>query len=254
MLPREHGAYGQLLFPLVTALAIGRPGTGAAALAVAAVAIFLSHESLLVLLGQRGQRAAREHGAAARRWFAVLGSIGAAAGLVALALMEPRARLALLLPVAFAAVLAVWIARRREHTTSGEIVTALSLSSLALPVALTAGAPEAAAATCALVFAIAFLVATVSVRAVILCGRGAAGPATRIVAALLPVCGVAGLWLLARGGAASPAGPWAVLPVGGVGFVLAAAAPSPRHVRAIGWTLVCATAIAAAVLVAALRA
>ena len=253
MLPKEHGAYGQLLFPLVTALAVGRPGAAALALSASAVAIFLSHESLLVLLGQRGQRAAREHGAAARRWFAAFAAVGAAAGLPAIVLMPARARLALLVPVALAALLTAWITRRREHSTSGEIVTALSLSSLSLPVALAADASLPAALTCALVFAISFVVATVSVRAVILWARRLAGPSTRIVAALLPVAGVAALWALAGRGTTSAVGPWAALPVCGVGFVLAAAAPSPRHVRRIGWMLVAATAVTAAVLVIWMR-
>ena len=36
--PREHGAYGQLLFPLASALLIGRPAAGAYLLAASAVA------------------------------------------------------------------------------------------------------------------------------------------------------------------------------------------------------------------------
>ncbi|MGE5245845.1 MAG: YwiC-like family protein [Betaproteobacteria bacterium] len=249
MLPREHGAYGQLLFPLVTALAVGRPGAAALALAASAIAIFLSHESLLVLIGQRGQRAAREHGAVARRWFVGLASIGAAFGLVALDRMPPQARLMLLVPVALAALLGAWIARRREHSTSGEIVSALGLSSLSLPIAVSAGASLAAALTCAIVFGIAFLVATVSVRAMILWARRAAGWPTRVVAALLAAAGVAALWALAQRGVTSPAGPWAALPVCGVGFAIAAAAPSPRYVRTIGWVLVGATAVTAVILI-----
>jgi len=49
MFPKEHGAYGQLLFPLATSLLVAGV-TGAALLtAVAACAAFLSHEPLLVL-------------------------------------------------------------------------------------------------------------------------------------------------------------------------------------------------------------
>ena len=147
MLPREHGAYGQLLFPVVTALLVARPGAAAFAIAAAAVAAFLSHESLLVLLGQRGQRAARELGAAARRWFAACAGAAAMLGVAGIWLATPAARAALLIPIALAAVLGVWIARRQEHTTSGEILSAVSLSSLALPIALAAGASRTAAFT-----------------------------------------------------------------------------------------------------------
>ena len=249
MLPKEHGAYGQLLFPVVTALLVARPGAAAFAIAAAAVAAFLSHESLLVLLGQRGPRAARELGAAARRWFAACAGAAAILGVAGIWLATPTARAALLIPIALAAVLGVWIARRQEHTTSGEILSAVSLSSLALPIALAAGASRTAALTCALVFAIAFIVATVSVRAVILWARKAAGVGTRAVAALVAAGGVAALAALARAGMTSSAGAWAALPVCGVGFVLAIAAPSPRHLRTIGWVLVGATALTAATLI-----
>ena len=47
MLPKEHGAYGQLLFPIATALAIGHPGPGAALLSAAALCAFLGHEPLV---------------------------------------------------------------------------------------------------------------------------------------------------------------------------------------------------------------
>jgi multidrug transporter EmrE-like cation transporter len=65
-LPREHGAYVQLGVPLAAALACGRPGLAAIALALAAVALFLVHEPLLLLATRRGGRA-RETARAARR-------------------------------------------------------------------------------------------------------------------------------------------------------------------------------------------
>ena len=49
MLPREHGAYGQLAFPLVTALVIAGVTLSGVLIAVAAIAGFLAHEPLLVL-------------------------------------------------------------------------------------------------------------------------------------------------------------------------------------------------------------
>src|SRR5205823_6340503 len=70
LLPKEHGAYGQLLFPLITAMAVGRPGVAAWSFAAAAVCAFLAHEPLLLLLGQRGPCARRERQDDAVRWFA----------------------------------------------------------------------------------------------------------------------------------------------------------------------------------------
>lgn len=66
LMPREHGAYGQLALPLLTALFSGRPTAAAFLYAAAAVFAFFAHEPLLVLLGQRGSRAFRELGARAR--------------------------------------------------------------------------------------------------------------------------------------------------------------------------------------------
>ena len=57
MLPREHGAYGQLLLPVLTAMAMGRPTLAAVALAASAAAAFVAHEPLMVLIGRRGARA-----------------------------------------------------------------------------------------------------------------------------------------------------------------------------------------------------
>src|SRR5512138_3779118 len=70
MLPHEHGAWGQLAMPLLTAFAIGRPTAAALALAAAVVLAFLAHEPAIVLLGQRGRRARDEDGDRARRWLA----------------------------------------------------------------------------------------------------------------------------------------------------------------------------------------
>ena len=71
LIPREHGAYGQLLMPLLVSLVIGGAAAGALALAAAAVAAFLAHEPLLVLLGQRDGRASRDRNADARRSFSL---------------------------------------------------------------------------------------------------------------------------------------------------------------------------------------
>src|SRR5204862_336839 len=81
--PKEHGAYGQLLFPLATVLVVGRRTPAALTLAAAAVLAFLAHEPLLVLLGHRGPRAARDDRSRALVWLAstALGAaiLGAAA-------------------------------------------------------------------------------------------------------------------------------------------------------------------------------
>ena len=54
--PREHGAYVELLAPLLTALLFLPFSTASLAYASAACALFLAHEPCLVLLGLRGAR------------------------------------------------------------------------------------------------------------------------------------------------------------------------------------------------------
>jgi hypothetical protein len=253
LLPREHGAYGQLLFPLVTALAIGRPGVAALSLAAAAIFAFLAHEPLIILLGQRGARAAREQRRRAWRWLAVcvVGAVVCAA--IAVALMPVSARIGISISAGLALVLGIAIAARHERTTAGEILTALTLSSLAYPIALAAQAPSRAAMTCAAAFATVFVAATLSVRAVIMCTRRPPAAMSRVIAALSLLVGLAGLAALWQLGLAAGVGVWAALPVCGVGSVLALAPPSATRLRLVGWTLVAATAATAIVLVAVLR-
>ena len=253
MFPKEHGAYGQLLFSLATALAIGRPRVSALALAAAAVCGFLAHEPLLVAIGQRGARVARERGAEAWRWLAVLGTTAAALAIVSVLLMPVAARIALIVPAVFLAAFGVAVATRREHTTGGEILSGLTLASLALPVALAADATEVAALTVSLVFAAAFVVAIVSVRAMIGWARHPGGASTRVGAAVLAAGLVLLLGVLARAGVTLSIAPWAAFPVCAVGFCLAVLAPSPRRVRTIGWILVGAMFVAAVLLVAGPR-
>ena len=87
LLPHEHGAWGQLAMPLLTALAIGRPTVGSLLLTLAVVLAFVAHEPLLVVLGQRGKRAREQDGARALRWLAALGALAAGTGVAG----DPRA-------------------------------------------------------------------------------------------------------------------------------------------------------------------
>lgn len=253
MFPREHGAYGQLVFPLATALALGHPGRGALLLSAAAVCAFLAHEPLLVLLGQRGVRAAREQRAQAWRWFAWSASAAALCGTGALVAMSPVARVALVVPGALALVLGAVILSRREHSMFGEVLSALTLSSLAAPVALASGTSTAVAVTCALVFASALVAGTISVRAVIRRTRQPPAIGSRAWAAIVSLGFVAALAALSLNGLVAPAAPLAALPMCGLACALVAFPPSARHLRVVGWTLVTGTTATAAVLIALVR-
>ena len=71
LLPKEHGAYAEIGFPLLTVLLLGVPSSAALLLSIAVVCVFLLHEPALVLLGHRGARIKREAGGSAVRLAAV---------------------------------------------------------------------------------------------------------------------------------------------------------------------------------------
>ena len=241
------------MFPIAAALAVGRPRAGAIALAAAAVCAFLAHEPLLVLLGQRGARAARDEGARARRWFGAFGSAAVLLAALSLAWLPPSARIALGAPAAVGILVAAIIFSRRERTVGGEIVTATALAALASPLALGSGATPIVARTIALVFVASFAGATLCVHGVILRTRKPPATGPRAAAAAVAVGSIAALAALGRAGVASPIAPWAAAPMCAGGVVLVAAPPATRHLRIIGWTLVVTTAATAFVLLAALR-
>jgi len=251
--PKEHGAYGQLLFPLLTSLAVGHRTPSAVLLACAAASAFLAHEPLLVLLGQRGPRAAREQRSRAIVWFTA--SVIATAALAGAAIRETRAGIsiagALLVPTALAVVLAIVIVSRREHTIGGEILAALTFASLALPVARAAGAAQFVAVTCAAVFAAVFVAATVCVHAVIARTRRPPSIGTRAAGAAVAIGSVVGLWLLGRWDLVSNLSFAAAVPACVVSLVAGLGMRSAKRLRVVGWSLMVTTLMAAALLVAA---
>lgn len=251
LVPREHGAYGQLLFPVLTALLIGRPAAAAYLLAAAGTAAFLAHEPLLVLLGQRGSRAARNQRAEAWRSLFVSGSVAVVAGIGGVILFPRTLLHVLLVPLALAAIVGGLVASGRERTTTGEMLAATALSSLSFPVALAGHTGGVAAHTVFITFAAVFCTATIAVRALI--GRTARGGGpSPIIAGAATVFVVAALWLAAEYRFVASIAPWAALPVALVGLGLTVWPPAPRHLRTIGWTLVGATLLSAAILIVAL--
>lgn len=59
LFPKEHGAYGQITFPLIAAFAVAGASLSGVLVATAVIAGFLAHEPGLVILGQRFQGEAR---------------------------------------------------------------------------------------------------------------------------------------------------------------------------------------------------
>ena len=256
-LPREHGAYGQLAFPLATALLAFGASPGALLVVTAAVAGFFAHEPASILAGLRGGRALRERRSEAVRWLAWWGAVSAAAAAAAVVAMPVAARLWLLLPVAPAILLAYAAVRGREKSWYGEVAAACAFSSIAVPTALASGATPQEASTVAVPLAVLFVTSTLAVRIVILRVRGGGDPvgaaATRRAALAVVGGGAAAVAFGVGAGLLLPAALVASTP-GLVGSsLLAFRPPAPAQLRAVGWTLVALSLGTSIILVATLR-
>lgn len=253
LLPREHGAWGQLAMPLVTGLALGRPGATALLLAAGVVLAFLAHEPLLVVLGQRGKRVKDALGARAVRRLAVLGAGAAGCGLTALALASPAVRLATLAPAVLAAPVVPLVAARLEKTVAGELLVAAALSACAAPVGLASGAPPSWAWGSVATWFLSFAAATLPVQATLLWARTRGAVERRPLAA----AGAAAIGLAGVAAAAARLLPWpaalAVLPTAVAAVVVALARIRPQQFTKVGWSLVGASVAALAVLLVGFR-
>lgn len=256
MLPREHGAYGQLAFPLATALVVAGVTSPSVLIALSAVAGFLAHEPLLVVLGRRGARARRDHGSRAVIWLLTTATIAVAAGGVALWLAPASSRWSFLVPLLPTALLAAAVASNREKTAAGEITAAIAFSSVAVPVCLAAGTALSTALSIAIAFASLFAGSTLGVRIVILKVRGGGDPrqvrTARRLLFILMVCVSVGLVMAAL----SAVLPWTTLLAISPGLLVASALalrpPAPTRLRTVGWTLISTSTAAALILIAAL--
>jgi hypothetical protein len=239
LLPQEHGAWGQLAMPLLTALLLGRPTPAASLLAAATVLAFLAHEPWLVLLGHRGPRAQVDEGPRARRalWLAL--AAAALAGLGGFALAPLAARLALVIPSVMAALVAALVLLRWERTVPGELVVASALASSGFAVALAGGAPFSVAAAATAAWVLAFTSSVFAVQVVLVRARG--GAERGLLNALL-------ILLVAGGGSAAAvvlglgwAVPAAAAPTALLSLVVCLAPFTARQLRTLGWGLVAAT-------------
>jgi hypothetical protein len=239
LLPREHGAYAQLGFPLLTGLFYAGGHPGAVAFAVAAVAGFLAHEPMAVIMGMRGVRIRDALVRPARRRLWLLVAVGGVALVAALVLAPLRAWQAAVVPAVPALILIPLFLTDRIKTIGGEAIAAAAFSAVLLPVALSGVASWAEAWTAAAVWLGATLLAIVVVHAVKASHKGRprarwlvpAAPALALLVALTAVA--AALWL-----------PYpavrclAVLPPAATSFGVGLVRPHPRHLKRIGWSVV----------------
>ena len=253
LIPREHGVYGQLGFPMAAALGAGHVSLSALALTAGFVAGFLAHESLLVLLGARGTRARREQRGAAVRDAAWLSAVTVGGISIGAALDSSGHRSVIAVPVICAAVVVGLAIRHIEKTTFGEMFVALTCASCALPVGTATGLRLAAAAAIWLVMALGYWAATTAVRGTIAVHKRERHTAVRIggvflVVVAAPVVLVVSQLLTLRSTI------WiATLPLSVLSLALLFAPPDARHLRRAGWALVVASTLTSALLIILLR-
>lgn len=239
LLPKEHGAYGQLLFPLSFALVSTPLSPGVAALAASAVAGFLAHEPLVVWSGRRGSRMQRERGREARiqlcTWtvlavsLAALGCRGA----------PDEARLAMLVVLGGIGLALTGILLGLERTWPVQLLLCVLFPALALPVALAGELEGASALSVWGAWSLGSLVATATVRSI----ARSRGRPPRLLARLVPPASLGLALALA-------------LSVSPHGAVVAAATPTlvacswlvigggrPRQLRRVGWSLMASHAL-----------
>lgn len=252
LVPREHGAYGQLAMPLATALIIGRPRAAAFLLTAAIVLAFFAHEPLLVALGQRGKRALEADAPRARRLLALMGGLALLAGVAGLALSPPLARAAFAVLALLSVVVTLLLLRRLEKTIAGEAIVGATLAAGGLVVALAGGAPLAWAIACWVTWTFAFAIATLSVQVVLVRARskGARDPGRAHALASLALLGIA-CGLVAAG--LPRAAPLALVPVATLSVAVCLTRFSPKRLRELGWTMLGTSVLTMVLLVAALR-
>jgi hypothetical protein len=248
ILPREHGAYGQLGLPMAAALIAGQPTMAALSLVVACTAGFLANEPAVVLLGQRGARAQRQRQRDAWRTLTWTAGLAVAAGAAGLLLVPAPHRWTVLIPAAFALAAVPMVLQQRQKTVTGELHVALTLASCAVPVGVAAGLRPQEGAVIWLVFATGFWAATLAVRATIALQRREPAAAARGAAVILALAAPLAVARAAGHFGLSPLFWIAALPLSAIALAIAAAPPHARHLRRVGWWLM-AGGTAAAVLV-----
>lgn len=249
LIPKEHGTWGELLFPLATALCLGRVEASAMALATATLSGYLASEGVQTLAGWRGPRARREHRTDALLSVAVFAGVALAGSLWVYFGSVREVRVAVWAVAGLTALSAVVAVAGGLRTAGGEVLAALALGAWSVPVAMIGGVSWRAALGIWLLWGVVFSGGTLAVRALIARQTRRGGRAPAAAGLALTALAVGALAVLVRGGHV----PWVVL----VGFLPAAIlvavvalAPIPaRRLRWVGWSLVAASALLFASLV-----
>ncbi len=233
MAPREHGAWGNLGFPLMTGLIAVTPTLPGALWAAASIALFLAHEPLLVLLGQRGARIQRRDGGHAKRNFGLRLAVGLVLGAGFVAVASPDARLWALAPVAGAVALLPFTLKGKEKTAPGEIVAGFAFAGNVLPILAAADRVDLGLIAASVWF-VGFTEATIAVRAVIHQPRSERVVVGRIVAPIIALASLAGAAVALSQGLLHPLVLAAVACPALVTLALCVRPPAPKYLRKVG--------------------
>lgn len=226
---------------MLTGLVYGGGHAGAFAFAGVAVAAFLVHEPLAVIMGLRGVRVRDLLLDSARRRLWLLGAAILVLLVLALWLAPARAWRAAVIPAVPALVLVPAFLTGRVKTLAGELLAATAFSAALLPVALSGPADWWSSLAAAGVWLGAVVPAIVAVHAVKVAHKGR--PRRRWLVPAAPVLAVvvAGLAVVVAVWLPYPAvRALAVLPSVVVVVVVSGVLPHPRHLKRIGWAVVAA--------------
>jgi len=246
MVPREHGAYAELLFPIVSVLLGGAATTSTWLLAIGAVGAFLANEPLLVLFGQRGTRMKREESDRAKRALLLFSLVALGAGIAGLVLAPTQVQYTIVVPLLLGVTLVMLAIQGLERSMFGEGLAAATLSSIAIPLGLSAGLGSTVTLSVALLWLTTSLLGTAAVRLTVARTKAKTDEDLRrvafkrgiliLVSSLVIIVGVVGL-SGSRDGLSILA---AAMPVALVVLAVAALQPTARRLRLMGWSLVAA--------------
>ena len=247
LLPREHGAYAQLAFPLVTGMALELPTLSTLMLGAAAVALFLANEPAAILLGARGMRLKDQEGPRAKLRGSLLLGVGGILGVVGLAAGWPQIWPVVLLPALASILLIPLVLMGRQKTLLGEFLVITAFTTLLLPMAAASGANPTRVALASAVWWISFALGTLEVHAIkARLNEKARNRWSRWVSPLASSGVVAGAIFLAlgQGGFPEMAAPAAaLLPPSVAIFSLSLTRVHPKHLKRVGWSLVVANTL-----------
>lgn len=247
LVPREHGATTQWVLVVASAWAVSSASASLLLMMAAAAALFIAHEPLMVGLGKLGARRSAARGHDARVFLRALVGIAVVAGVLGIYTSPTGSILVALLPCVAFAVAALWRALRGpERTLVVELLAALAMAWLAMPLALAGGAPLEIALSLALMWSAVFALGTLAARSILISKRdGGLGVRVARVAGLCAMAGCSAALALDL----APA--WisiALFPTALAVTLLTLRAPRPEQMTRTGLLLATAGAAALAAL------